>query len=772
MNILYKNFVSILRRFPMSIVMNILGLALAFSAFIVIMMEVHFEVSYDKNLEYKSRIFLLTTTDAKGTNCCVSRPLASEIAKLSPEIEKMSLKELGWYIHVCSEDGLIELNAPSHGVFADYFSMFSFNWVICDTTAFNQPGKIFIPESMARRLFQRTDLVGTPLCHLNQKQASWTIGGVYKDFPENCSIENHVYNTLGDYRINDHVEWSFPALYQLKDPSKKAAIEKLIQDYHMTSKLKLLPYEELFYHPEYRINIDSVKGNLNQRYIYIAICILIILIAAINFTNFYTALAPIRMRSLNTQRILGAPRSLIVRNLITESTLLALLAWGIALLLVKATEESYINELLKVNISLAGHFGIALGTGGIALLTGLLSGLYPAFYTTSFQPALVLKGNFGLTAKGRYIRNLLMSIQLTSATILLIGVGGIILQNHFMRHSDLGYDQDRIITLNLGAFNGKADALLSEIKEVACVEDAALSRFVLSAQNQNQIMGWTRGCSKADGKPLSFNCIPVSPNYLKVMGIKLIDGEDFNPKDQSSPYIFNRAATEAFPEDIRVGESIDNEPIVGICENFNFGSLKEQIVPCCLKIFYEDYGTGWKCVANIRIKEGVDLLEALAPLQECCKKFNPEATAEFKTQFEVMEYIYIEEKLTQQSLTIFCLLAVFISLSGVFSMTLFECSYRRKEIGLRKIMGATSGEIIAIFFRQYGLLLIGSFFVAGPLGYYTIYNWLQGFAYKTPIFWWIFALSFGLIALIVLTTVYYQCRQTARDNPINSIRTE
>lgn len=779
MKALYKNFTSILRRFPLSIAMNVAGLTLAFAAFIIILMEVQYEMTYDSRITQAGRIFHISKESPNfEISSHHSRPLIEQrCARISPEIERYALIE-EWDLRAATEDRQTEFESKAHGITPQFFDMFEFDWVACDTSTFHRPQYLYIPESLARRVFHRTDLVGTAIWRLNNNE-QWIIGGVYRDFPENCSVQNHVYNNLANYQANDWQNGRYFGYLQLRNPEKRAEVEKLLNDslvgdgdlvFHLTA------YNELFFHPELLTTRDDVpKADPKQRLIYLCICVLIILTAAINFTNFYTALTPLRMRSLNTQRVLGARRRTLIRGLVSEGVFLALLAFALSLLVVLALEKSFVNDLLNVNIRLSGY-PLVLGlTGVIALLVGWLASVFPAHYATSFQPALVLKGNFGLTARGRRIRNVLIGIQLAVAMALVIIVGGIVSQNYYMRHSYLGYDQDRLVTINLsdcGVWERDAEAFASGLRQVACVEDVALSQVLLSAQFNHNVMNWGRNAE--DGSRLQFTCIPVSPNYLKVMGIRLLEGEDFNPQDKENPMIFNRKAYEAYPA-VRVGKSINYAGhIVGICEDFKSGSLREEVQPTCLIVFsggnYLNWG--WRSSVNIRIKDGVDLMEAFAPIRDYCLKFAPDKQWEIKTQFQLMENIYRNERHMQQTLLLFSGLAVLIALSGVFGMTLFECNYRRKEIGLRKIMGATSRQIVRMFCLQYGCILLVGFVVAAPVAWYAVYYYLQNFAYKTPIHWWLFLAAFVLIGGITLLTVWFQCRQVARENPILSIRTE
>ncbi len=516
MKALYKNFTSILRRFPLSIAMNVAGLTLAFAAFIIILMEVQYEMTYDSRITQAGRIFHISKESPDfQISSHHSRPLIEQrCARISPEIERYALIE-EWDLRAATEDRQTEFESKAHGITPQFFDMFEFDWVACDTSTFHRPQYLYIPESLARRVFHRTDLVGTVIWRLNNNE-QWIIGGVYRDFPENCSVQNHVYNNLANYQANDWRNGRYFGYLQLRHPEKKAEVERLLNDSlggDGDLVFRLTAYDELFFHPELLTTRDDVpKADPKQRLIYLCICVLIILTAAINFTNFYTALTPLRMRSLNTQRVLGARRRTLIRGLVSEGVFLALLAFALSLLVVLALEKSFVNDLLNVNIRLSGY-PLVLGlTGVIALLVGWLASVFPARYATSFQPALVLKGNFGLTARGRRIRNVLIGIQLAVAMALVIIVGGIVSQNYYMRHSYLGYDQDRLVTINLsdcGVWERDAEAFASGLRQVACVEDVALSQVLLSAQFNHNVMNW--GATRRTEAVCSSRAFPCRP---------------------------------------------------------------------------------------------------------------------------------------------------------------------------------------------------------------------------------------------------------------------
>ena len=297
MKTLYRNFRSIFRRFPASIVMNVVGLALALAAFIIIMMEVRFEVTYNKCLENVGRIFMLSRTGEDGSQLSVfSRPLIENLKNISPEIEECSYCEWDWELQAVDSDNTPLFQSKASGVAPDFFSMFRFDWITCDTASFTGQLYIFIPESMALRVFNTTDLAGT-FVREEGKNYGWTIGGVYRDFPENCSVRNIIYNTLGNAYKNNWRLSNFFAYVLLKNPEKAAETEQLLNDMEQLPKesvIHLTPYQDVPYRTDLT-TCEPLKLNRQQRYVYSAIALLIILIAAINFTNFYTALAPLRI---------------------------------------------------------------------------------------------------------------------------------------------------------------------------------------------------------------------------------------------------------------------------------------------------------------------------------------------------------------------------------------------------------------------------------------------------------------------------------------------
>jgi putative ABC transport system permease protein len=406
---------------------------------------------------------------------------------------------------------------------------------------------------------------------------------------------------------------------------------------------------------------------------------------------------------------------------------------------------------------------------------GVLVGLFPAFYITKFNPALVLKGSFGRSKKGQRLRSILLIIQFTISIVLIIGAGFVYLQSRFMQKYDYGFNRDRLITVSVGGkIASQPQAFLSELKKNPAMEGVAYGdHSILSIA-----MGWGRN---HNGEHINHLCLPVSWNYPEFMGLKLLEGRFFIEEDASKPggtFIFNETAAKKY--NIKVGEFMgghsDSElaEVVGIVKDFNFASLKNGIEPLAL---YEFGSNGWRIpsVAHIRLSPDADFKQSADFIASCMKEVNPDINLEkikiypFDTE---IENLYTKEQNLTKIISLFSLVAILISLMGVFGIVVFENQHRRKEIALRKIHGSTTALILSMFNRKFIHILSMSFVIAAPIAWFCVTKWLSAFAYRTPIYWWVFAGGFLVVAFITLLTVTLQTFHVANENPIHSIKAE
>jgi putative ABC transport system permease protein len=505
------------------------------------------------------------------------------------------------------------------------------------------------------------------------------------------------------------------------------------------------------------------------------IAIVIAAIAAINFTNFSTALTPMRVKSINTQRILGARRHFMRLVLVIEAIAFSFLSYIIALVLVLIFKDSPMSMFIDADLSFTAQPLIIGGTALVALLAGVLAGLYSSRYMTSFAPALVLKGNFGLSSKGKQLRNTLIGIQFVSSFALITGTSFMYLQNHFMQHSSLGYDKEELLTVNIGRIQGNRDAFLNQLKAYAGIEDVTFGESLLSSSDI--YMEWGRPYKGAN---IHFQCLPVHHTFLKVMGIEMTEGRDFRAEDVNSQlgvFVFNEAARQQY--NLELGSTIETQPgnmgrgeIIGFMSDVKFASFRKSVEPMAFYVWGTENWGSQPNNAYIRVKAGVDIRAAMSYIHTTLAEFDPGYTFNVRFFDEILQQLYEKEIALSSLITLFSLIAIFISIVGVFGLVVFDCESRRKEIGIRKVVGASTSGIIIMFNKLYFKILLICLVIAAPLAWYGVSEWLQNFAYQTPMYWWVYVLAFVAIGIITAATVTFQSWRAANENPVNAIKSE
>ena len=785
MNTLARNFSHTFRRFFTASVLNIIGLAIAFASFFVIMTQVDYDLNFNKGYKDYQNIYRLEIkpNEEWGWQLWTPRPIAELIGTASPHIQASAIT--GWVNDNDYEVNGNLFNEPVMTGFGNFIKVFQPEMVAGSTDALEKKDNVLIPVSMAMRMFGSTDVVGKLLFRGKQSDNKpVTIGGVYKDFPENSQIGNYIFMPFDpDIDKNDWGNWNYTCYYRLDNPANVSEVEKLA-----FQKLMKIAPEELqeglqeekdnadFFHliPLSEVHFSKIgnKSASSRTTVYLLICVsfLIVIVAAINFMNFSLAETPMRLKSINTQKVLGAKTSSLRGGLIAESVLISLIAFAVSLVLLLAVRNSGIQDLVTADLSLGKHLPLLAATFGISILIGVLAGLYPSFYVTSFPPALVLKGSFGLSPKGRKLRTALVCFQFFVAFMLIIAIGIMYTQSRYIRTSEYGYDKDAIVVGDVTQDARKQkDAVVSELSRISGVEGVAFSQFVLNSQDT--YMSWGRG---EGDKNINFACFPVDEHYLDVMGIRITDGRNFKPSD-NGVYIFNEAARKKYPwMAVDMPATPGDWNVVGFCENIRFSTFRNNDIAEPMAFIYVSKAKLWSYenIVNVRVSAGTDKVEIIRSLQKAMEKFTPGHDFNFRFMDQVLDNAYRNELRFTKQILLFSLLAIVISMIGVFGLTMFESEYRRKEIGIRKIFGSTTGEILRMFNRRYLYILIGCFIVAAPFGWWIGQHWLEGFAERTPIRAWIFLASFLLVTAITMITVTVQSWKNANENPANSIKTE
>ena len=788
MNPVIRNFFSVIRRYKLTVILNILGLSVAFSSFIIIMFQLKYDLNFDKCHKDFERIFRVEYVRNASTNANLCRPLADRFIESSPYIlaggiAQMRLNTTRFHLQDDEARNIFEENSLI--VTSTFFDVFSFAFIEGSNEGFIdiESGNVFIPVSMSRKLFGNERAVGKQI--MLDNGGVRTVKAVYRDFPANSTVGNYMYLAMiADGFKDNWSDWSFMTYIRVNDASNTpmlfdnfkhnfdASTSSFGPDFDWDkagASLRLTPLADL--HFIKGVEYDFVpKADKQTLMILFAIALVIFAIAFINFTNFSTALTPMRVKSINTQKILGARRNTLRLAIALEASLISFLSFLIAILLVLIFRATPLAHLVDADLSLTAHPLIIGGIVVAAFFTGLIAGLYPAFYMTSFLPTVTLT----LSPKGKIMRNTLIGIQFTASFALLIGASFIYLQNYFMQNSPLGYDKDELITVDIRLIHNSRDAFINQLKLYSGIDDVTFSESLLSSSDQ--YMGWGL---QYKGEGIQFQSIPVHYSFLKVMGIELTEGRDFRTEDhnlESGVYVFNETARKKYNMEIGTRieggiESIKGE-IIGFVPDIKFTSFRHAVTPMAFYVWGDKYWGDNASTIYIRVKAGVDKRVAMSHVRSTLADYNSEITFNVRFYDEILQRLYEKEISLNSLITLFSLIAIFISVVGVFGLAIFDCECRRKEIGIRKIHGASTIGIIFIFNKLYFKLLIICFMIASPLSWYAVTNWLNNFAYKTPMYWWVYLISFSVIGIIICATVALHSWRAANDNPVNAIKGE
>ena len=795
MKIIIRNFTSIFRKFVAANLLNLLGLSLAFASFFVIMTQVNYDLGFNKSFTEHENLYRLSMELGAGMEdygATLPRPLVEQLAAASPHVTDYGIKQ-GWTNYdqflVGEQEYSLTLTYGIH----DFLSVFKPTVIDGDLKGLQQNGNIVLTQSEAVRIFGNTDVVGKTLNYKWEDDDFYNVCAVIEDYPENNLLHGSCFIGVNSNEDNYH-NWNYDAYIRVDDVKnlpmvltamRQKAIQLFKEDLNMSGQQEedalqvvLTPVADTHFSKDLNKNtLDTYSVDRSSVYLLICFSLLVIVIAAVNFMNFNLAETPMRIRSINTQKVLGATTAILRGSLLAEAVIISLIAFVLAMAMVYLAHDLGLQDLVQGSILLQDHLWLIGLTLMISLVVGLLAGAYPAYYVTSFPPALVLKGSFGLSPKGRVLRTMLICLQFVVSFILVIGVGIMYLQSHLIFHTDYGFDKDEVMVVPTAPdTRNHADAIDADLRKIPGIEGASLAQNVLGCSDRYQT--WGRG---EGAKHMTFSCIFVDWRFLDVMGIDIVEGRNFRETD-GDVCIFNESAKKKYPW-LAVDKPINDEGItvVGFCEDIKYSSLRvdDSQLPIAFMVpdrkgYYWNEGQ-WRNVLLVRVAKGVDKREAKQKVLETVLKYehdNKPTVNDLRYVDDELEKSYQQERLFTKQILLFSLLAILISIIGVFGMTMFESEYRRKEIGVRKVFGSSTKEILMMFNRRYLYILLACFVIAAPIGYMVGVHWLEGFAVRTTISPLLFLVSFLLIALVTILTVTYQSWKNATENPVNSIKNE
>ena len=793
MKTIIRNFTSIFRKFATANVLNLLGLSLAFASFFVIMTQVNYDLSYNKSFTEHENLFRMTwklglENDDYGNT--LPRPVIERLAAASPHVTGYAVMQ-GWknYDQYIVDGQEFSLNLV-YGIH-DFLSVFKPTVIAGDVEGLsksNNGGIIVLPRSEAMRMFGTVDVVGQTMKYKWEDDAYANVCAVIEDYPDNNFLHGACFIGVNSNEGN-YNNWNYEAYVRVDDVMnlpgvKEVMLQTLIElckeKYDLTTQEDADAIDLIFTNvAEAHFSKDLDKAAPGKSSVYLLICfsLLIVIIAAVNFMNFTLAETPMRIRSINTQKVLGATAAKLRASLLIEAVIISLIAFVVALVIVYLAHDFGLQELVQASILLQDHPQLVSVTLLLSIAVGVLAGAYPSYYVTSFPPALVLKGSFGLSPKGRVLRTILICLQFIVSFILVIGVCIMYLQSYYIYHTDYGYDKDEVLVVATAPdTRNQIDAIDAELRAVPGIEGASLCQSILGTEDRYQV--WGRG---SGDKHMNFTCIFVDWRFLDVMGIEITEGRGFKESD-GDVFVFNESAKKQYPWlAVDQPEADGGFTVVGFFKDIKYSTLRMDDAELPIAFFVTNQNSrywsrgAWRNHMMVRVSEGMDKREAKQKVMDVVNKFEkgfPLDMGGLRYMDDTLEQAYKQESLFTKQILLFSLLAILISIIGVFGLTMFESEYRRKEIGIRKVFGSSTTEILQMFNKRYLYILIGCFVVAAPVGYLLGQHWLEGFAVRTAINPLLFLVSFLLVTLITMLTVTYQSWKNASENPVNSIKTE
>lgn len=652
--------------------------------------------------------------------------------------------------------------------------------------------KVVIPASLAVKYFGREDVAGQ---QLKRKYGDMlTVAGVYRDFPANCFAANYVHHHYGNWCKEDGTEWSFEVFIRVKPGTPRESVEKALRKFYLKEMVEDnfgKKYEELS--KEEQAQVDRIdygatplnetwfsggrayydKGNRSALYMQEFAILLLLLVCIINFANFSMGQAPGRIRSLTIRKVMGEYTWRLRFQLLFEGVVVGTAAWLLSLfVLYLVGEQSGVVQLFTADILLTNNRVLALALLPLAAFIGVVATAYSTWYATSFAPHTAMKGNVGLSPRGHSLRQWLVGLQLCVAMVMVVFMGVIQSQTHYIYHSSYGYAKDSILLFPLGDIPmSKKPVLRQELEKLPGVSMVSFSQFVLGESDAG--MSWGRGNGEVH---FQFRVLPVEWNYLRAYGIKMLEGRDFKEGD-GDVYIINKAMKDQYPG-IETGKPLydGDMEVAGVCDNIRAGSTRIDNSQTALAfvIFGEQYSEwGDRCYnASVRLAPGVDIRKTRQEIEAVLDDLTEGARPDLTFLDDRLEQTYQEENNFIRQMRLAAGLMLIITLIGVFCLTMFETEYRRKEIAIRKVMGSTVGQVLLLFVARYTAPLLVSFVFAVPVGYWLGSRWLENFAEHAPVHWWIFPLALLAVSVVVIVTVVLQSWRVATGNPIDSIKTE
>ena len=775
-----KNLKSLIRRYPIAVVLNFTGLVAAFIAFALIFLQADYELSFDKCHPTAKRVFRADKkADESMFRNILPRGFADDIIGSSVHIEAgcTFMPFLGEIYFSAAEDGGTPVGYKRDIIFVSerFIDVFGIKMLEGDSHALEGPNSVIIPQSLAENLFSGESAVGKLLktdAKYMELPREVTVTGVYEDFPTNTQLGNDLYLTIGDINKGSYGGANF-VCYLLLDDANNA--ETVANDFNShfdfaphgdwLTPIKLVPLTSIYFLNEGNI---YKSGSRSQLLLLIAIAILILTIGLINFTNFYVALTPLRIKNVNLQKILGSSTTRLRTLVVTEAVIWCICAFTMAALLLKPVSEALATQgVLMQAFAISKHWELIIFVGTVALATGIIAGIWPGIYSTSGQPALILRGNYGLSQSGKTLRSVLVGVQFVVSIALLIFVLFVQKQSRFMKEYPCGFNKNNLAVVNIGGENSreKADWLRERLCTLPEVEDVAYANDLIGGADAYT----TQSADFGDGQ-VSMSMIFCSWNLPQVLGLEVMEGRGFN-EGEFGPILFTQdLKTRGAELMVYEDEFGDGAPIVGFINNVNITSMRKADSPVAFQV-HTKRGHSMP-FAYIRFPEGADRLAAIEKIQSFLTEMDPTMPYELQFYDAIGKNLYSGEERLRLAVWLFSLLAVLLSLVGIWGQVLMDVQYKRTEISIKRVLGAEIPQITSEGLWLYLRTVAICYVIAAPIGWLIARYYLQQFSHRVGFSVGIFAVTLIIGAALCAIVVLSHYLKATRTNPAEVLKKE
>ena len=788
----------------------------AFAALYIILVQVHYDLTYNRAIPDSERVYLMTLPmfGQEKANAYINRPMAEEIITNIPSVEAYGIAQLNEHTQtetmVTVGEGTEAKTFPVKTMQATSgaLKVFGIQPIAGSMNDIGTHAYVAISQSAAKRMGVAVD--DCINIAFSNKSFPYTICAIYKDQPTTSDLgelEMICCDMLERQDLNNTSNWSYNYFVKLHSAEDKANFEEVgggkyrdiqsqqiahyrsmgglnealenklneMEEFMNDKQLTLIPLQELYFCQDLNYQVGQ-KGNKTSTMTLMIVAALIVIITLINFVNFFFAQVPMRIRSVNTRKILGSSRASLVGRFLAESAALVAIALVLAVVVVLLFRSSEWAHFISCDLALSKNMVVAVLTVGIALVMTLMAGLYPAMYATSFPPALAIKGSFGMSQKGKSLRYALIGLQFVISIAFIICAIFLKKQHSYMMNYDMGFNKECLLTANIPLNSlDERDAFSSELLNNPNIKEVAWSQDRMVADSR---MTWGRN---HHGEQMMLTVMPVSWNFLQVMGIEVVEGRDFLPSDEKGDgaIILNEYAKKKYNLNLEEVINWNGKPFpaTGFCRDFHFKPLHEESDAFAFYIYDSEVLTKYFPTPHLTLRtiENADIKAVFDAIRATTDKILPDYGSEnVKINFfdEELGKNYQKEQQLTTTISLFTMLAIIISLMGVLGLVIFETQYRRKEIGIRRVNGATVREILVMFNRKFMIIVGICFLIAAPISYFITDYYYSTFAYRAPIAVWVFVVA--LLAVLVITTlvVTLASLRTATSNPVEALRTE